>query len=163
MAATNYDQQTGRSSEESRPVNFTITEGSPLRLREAEPNDQIEQATEVVFPSIVEGDIASGESGEVVYVLPTGDKLPISDLYRLNLTSRASGIFELNFLNDVDLDLFIFRKNDKGTYDLLVASAKAGGASEVVSGQLLAGDYLIGVAARSGKGVYTLRLLSATP
>ncbi|NDD63328.1 MAG: hypothetical protein EBZ36_05030, partial [Acidobacteria bacterium] len=88
VAAINYDQQTGRSSEESKPINFTITEGSPLRLREAEPNNLIEQATEVIFPSIIEGDIASGEPGELIYVSAAGDKLPVSDLYRLNLTSR---------------------------------------------------------------------------
>jgi len=163
VTAINYDQQTGRSSEESRQVNFTITEGSPLRLREAEPNDRIDQATEVVFPSIIEGDIASGETGELIYTLPTGGKLPISDLYRLNLSQRISGTFELTFLDDADLDLFVFRKNDKGTYDLLDASAKSGGTAEVLNGVLVTGEYLIGVAARSGKGVYTLRLVSAVP
>ena len=162
VAAVNYDQQTGRLSDESKSVNFMITEGSPLRLRESEPNDRIEQATEVVLPSVIEGDIASGESGELIYVFPNGEKLPIADLYRLNITARVGATIELSFLNDADLDLFIYRKNDKGTFDSLVASARTGPLSEIVSGSLVSGEYLIGVAARSGKTVYTIRLLSGT-
>lgn len=160
VAAVNFDRQTGRSSDESKTINFTITEGSPLRLREAEPNDTIEQATEVVLPSQVEGDVSSGESGELVHVYPGGEKLPISDLYRFSISNRISAIIELLIYNEADLDLFIYRKNDKGTFDQFALSSRPGTATEGFSGQLLSGEYLIGVAARSGKSAYTIRLLT---
>ncbi len=163
VTATNYDPETGKSSEESRSVNLLITEGSPLRLREAEPNNTVSQATEVVFPSIVEGDIISGETGELVYTPVNGDKLPIADLYRFSATTRLEALLELSYLEG-DLELFIYRSNSQGRYELLATSAngggQTGGGTKSVSGTLLAGDYLIGVAARSGKAVYTLRLLN---
>ncbi len=164
ITATNYDPETGKSSEESKSVNLLITEGSPLRLREAEPNNAVSQATEVVFPSIIEGDITSGESGELVYAPANGDKLPIPDLYRFSAATRLEALIELSYLNEGDLELFIYRSDSQGRYELLATSANndnpTGGGTKSVSGTLLAGDYLIGVAARSGKAVYTLRLLN---
>ncbi|MFM8393671.1 MAG: IPT/TIG domain-containing protein, partial [Acidobacteriota bacterium] len=121
VAAINYDQETGKSSNESKQVTFQITEGTPLRLRETEPNNSINQATQIIFPSLIEGDIASGESGEIVYVAPNGEKLPISDLYRLNVTARVGALLDLSFINEADLDLFIYRKNTQGAYELLGA------------------------------------------
>ncbi len=162
VAAINYDQETGKLSNESKQVIFQITESTALRLRETEPNNTIEQATPVTIPSIIEGDIASGESGELVFAPAGGDKLPIADLYRLSVTSRVTVLIDLSFLNEADLDLILYRRNQQGGYDLLDSSSSTGGMTERLSGGLIQGEYLIGVAARKGKSVYTLRILDST-
>ena len=162
VAAINYDQETGKLSNESKQVIFQITESTALRLREIEPNNTIDQATPVTVPSIVEGDIASGESGELVFAPAGGDKLPIADLYRLSVTSRVTVLIDLSFLSEADLDLILYRRNQQGGYDLLDSSASTGGMTERLSGGLVQGEYLIGVAARKGKSVYTLRILDST-
>lgn len=159
VTATNYDPETGKSSDESRQITLLITEGTPLQLREAEPNNTIDQATRVILPSVIEGDISSEESGELIQTLSNGEKVAVTDLYRLSLGARVDAMIDLSFLNDADLDLFIYRQNAQGGFDLLVSSSKVGGEPESIRGTLVSGEYLIGVAARKSKSVYTLRLL----
>ena len=162
ITAINYDQETGKSSSESKQVTFQISANSALRLREVEPNNTIDQAMPVAIQSLVEGDVISGETGELVFALTNGEKLPIPDLFRLNVAVRTGLLIDLSFFNDADLDLIVYRKNTQGGFEVLASSTRTGVAAESISGTLIPGEYLIGVAARSGKSVYTLRILDSS-
>lgn len=158
VTATNYDVASGLASAESTPVQLTITEGTPLRLVEVEPNDTIDRAMDVVIPSIIEGDATEGEPGEIIWRLQDGTSVVIPDLYRFTLATRSTVSINLAFVPGTDLDLFVFRKNESGQYDLVALTAKRAGETESLSGTLLPGEYLVGVGVWRGAVPYTLTL-----
>jgi hypothetical protein len=162
VTVTNYDLETDTPGLESQFSNFGITEGTPLRLREAEPNDTVGQASELIFPSILEGDITKGEPGEIIHRYPNGDLLPLADVYRISVMQRISGVIELSWLPGADLDLILLRKNSQGIYEPVTVIGKRSGESESISGTLTTGEYIIGIGAWSGRSVYTLSLQTTT-
>lgn len=158
ITVVNFDIETGLVSSESAPFNFTITAGSSVRFDEQEPNDSPDLATEVFFPSAIEGKIAKGDPGSLTINFQDGTSEVLSDLFLLILDQETTGTITLTFTQGNDLDLFILKENAMGEYDVVASSTMIEGNAEVLAGALPAGTYLIGIGAFSGSSDYVLTL-----
>jgi uncharacterized protein (TIGR03437 family) len=159
ITAINIDLESGLISNESAPVNFTVTVGSLRVLDEDEPNDGPDTATQVFFPSIVIGDAELNDPSGFTVTFTGGATEKVHDLFSLSLAQttdlRLDLIFEVG-----DLDLFLMREtpNNDGTYTVLSFVTTRGAVPESITRSLPAGDYLIGVASVGAKSDYLLNI-----
>ncbi|HZS03386.1 MAG TPA: IPT/TIG domain-containing protein [Blastocatellia bacterium] len=159
ITALTVDIESGLLSGESAPVNFTITVGSLRVVDEDEPNDSPDTATDVPFPSIVEGDADSTDPGDLIITLNGGATEKVQDLFEVSLTQTTDLQLILNFNQGSDLDLFLLKAkpNSDGTYTVLSSAVNRTGVTETIfSSGLPAGDYLIGVACVGAQTFYQL-------
>src|SRR5262249_39634405 len=158
ITTVTFDLESGLISDESAPfTNFSITLGSLRRIDEDEPNDGIETATEVSLQTIVDGQAAKDDPGDLV-VLVDNTTETLVDLFHLTLSTPTQFTLTLTFNQTADLDLFLLRQNATGDFDIIASSTKIQGTMEQFGTPPLVGDYYIAVGAFSGSSPYTLEL-----
>ncbi|MGH9848012.1 MAG: hypothetical protein ACREEM_55720, partial [Blastocatellia bacterium] len=81
----------------------------------------------------------------------------------LELDKTTAVAFTLNLTLPADLDLFVLREDDDGGYDIIGSSTRKNSAIESLTGNLLAGHYLIAIGAFSGSSRYSLALAQGAP
>lgn len=158
ISVANYDLESGLTGSESRPLPFSITQGSTIRLDEQEPNDSPAQATRATIPGSFEGRIAKGDPGSLSVDLDNGSRTTLSDLFRLEVTGFVRSSILLTFSNTANLDLFLLQETEPGFYEVVASSTAISGNSESLIGLIPPGNYLIGIGAASGSGSYVLTL-----
>ena len=159
VTAMTLDVESGLISEESGPVSFQVSVGSLPLLDEDEPNDSPDLATVVDLPSIVEGEAAEDDEGDLTIEFDSGATETLHDLFRLTLDRQANLSLALGFAGQgADLDLFVLRAEPRpdGSYDILGSSVAETGQSEQILKSLPAGEYLIAVGAYRGASPYLL-------
>ena len=157
IVAVAFDVESGLQSEESNPVNFTLTAASLRRIAEDEPNNTPRNATNAYLQSIVDGKAAKTDAAEYIDS-KTSVRLP--DLFLLSLKTSTTLQLALEFAQGSDLDLFVYTVNSKGVASLIGSSTKRQGVTEGLGGTLPAGDYYIAIGAASGSSRYTLTILN---
>lgn len=163
ITVATFDLETGLISEESNTTSFNITVGSLRHVDEEEPNDSPELATTVSIPVIVDGHAAKGDPGDLAIQFNDGSTEVLHDLFSLSLSGATSLTFTLSFAQTADLDLFVLRDNNDGSFDVIAISANTSGTTEQLSGSLPAGNYLIAVGAFTGSSAYALTLQEGVP
>jgi uncharacterized protein (TIGR03437 family) len=158
ITTVTFDIETGFISDESAPVNFTITVGSLLRFDEDEPNDSFATATKVFLQSIIDGSTAEDDPFDIIIVFSDGTIVPIPDLFLLSLDQTTPVTFTLNFNQTADLDIYVLREREDGEYDPVDGSFARQGISERLSLNLEPGNYIIAVGAFIGSSQYALTL-----
>ncbi len=157
ITALTFDLESGLLSDESAPVNFTITQGSLFKIDEEEPNDSVDTATVVTPPVIVTGSAAKTDTHDLIINFTDGTSEPLPDLFYLSLTKQTNMAFSLKFNQTADLDLFVFEIDVNGEVGKILKSSRGTGTtSEDVTIILPAGDYIIAVGAFSGNSNYAL-------
>lgn len=158
ITAVNFDLETGLVSEESAPVNFTITVGSLRRIDEDEPNDSPETATTVALPIAVDGQAARTDPGELIIRFNNGSTVRLQDLFALTLDRDTVITISLTFTQTADLDLFVLERGSDGLYRVVASSTNNTGTTERLFGTLRAGEFLIAIGAFNGASRYSLEL-----
>ena len=158
-----FDLETGFVSDESNAVNFNLTAGSLRRIDEDEPNDSPDTATEVFLPTVVDGQAAKGDPGDLFVRFPDGTTETLVDLFLLSLDATTQITFTLTLSLPADLDLFVLRENQDGVLEIIASSIREQSAIEQLSGTLPAGEYFIAVGAFSGSSRYALELRQGLP
>ena len=157
-----FDLENGLVSDESNPVNFSITAGSLLHVAEDEPNDSFELATKVSLQNIVDGRASKDDTSEFIAMLDNGDEVPLVDFFQLTLDKPTQITFTLTMAQTADLDLFVLRETSPGVFEGDYSAIRRPGATERLGGPevliLPAGDWFIAVGAFSGSGQYALEL-----
>lgn len=158
ITVATFDLETGSFSDESNPVDFAITAGSLRHVDEDEPNDTLETATEVPFPSVVDGDVDVNDPAGIVIRFNDGTFEPLNDLFVLTLDKSTALTMTLNFTLGGDLDLFVLQQGVDGGFSVLASSTQANTIIEQLAGTLPAGKYIIAVGAYAGFSPYSLTL-----
>jgi uncharacterized protein (TIGR03437 family) len=158
ITTVTFDLENGAISDESNAVNFTITSGSLRRIGEGEPNDSPDTATEVSLQTIVTGQAAKGDPGDLAVRFPDGTSENLVDLFLLEINSATQLTLTLTFANTADLDLFVLEDNGNGSYTIVATSTRNQSTFEQLGGTLQAGRFLIAVGAFSGSSQYSLEL-----
>ncbi|MGH9767402.1 MAG: IPT/TIG domain-containing protein [Blastocatellia bacterium] len=153
-----FDLESGLISDESNPVNFSITVASLRRIDEDEPNDGIELATEVTLQTIVDGRAAKDDPGDFFVTFNDGTSETLVDLFLLSLDKPTTLTLTLTFNQSADLDLFVMREAANGEFEIVSGSTRKQGTIEQLGGSIPAGDYYIAVGAFSGTSSYALEL-----
>jgi len=164
ITVVTIDIESGLISEESLPLNFTITESTLRQIDEFEPNDTYDESTDVEPGTIVTGAIAKGDRGGVAIggiTIDFGDDTTedLCDLFYLLLDQPKTISFFLNFASTADLDLFILRYNAEGNLEIVDYSAGIDTTTEEITVDLPEDEYLIGVGAYEGSSSYTLTIV----
>jgi hypothetical protein len=158
-----FDLESGLVSDESNPVNFSITAGSLRRVDEDEPNDSFELATKVFLQTIVDGRAAKDDPSEIIIRLDNGEEVPLVDFFRITLDKPTQITFTLTMAQTADLDLFVLRPtSNPDEFEGDFSATRRAGAPERLGGPeeliLPAGDWFIAVGAFSGSSQYALEL-----
>jgi subtilisin family serine protease len=102
------------------PSNLTATDsGSVTRqgVTEQEPNNSLQSAQTIAFPTTVTGQISTSDEGPVQIVYSNAQSDVVEDLYKMTLGSATSMTIALTPSGDADLDLAIMTDLDgDGTY-----------------------------------------------
>ena len=162
ITAFNFDLETGFFSDESAPLNFTVTSASLRRVDEDEPNDSPRTATEVFLQTVVDGNAAKGDYGELVIRFNDGTAEILVDLFDFSVDIPTALTFTLNFTQTADLDLFVLQSNGRGGYDVIANSTNNQGVLERITGTVQPGKFLIAVGSFNGSSRYTLELRQGT-
>lgn len=160
-----FDLEAGLISNESAPVNFTITVGSIRVVTEDEPNDSPAAATIVPFPSLVLGDVDVTDPSGFTVTLGNGTTTEkVHDLFEFSVTQTTNVQITLSFdVGDLDLFLIKAQPNANGTYTILSSSVSRSNVAESIQASLPAGDYLIGVAGIGSLSNYLLDIEPQRP
>jgi uncharacterized protein (TIGR03437 family) len=160
ITAVTVDFDSGFFSNESAPVNFTITASSLPRFDEDEPNDTPELATFVELPSIVDGDASFEDLGDLRITFEDGSSERIMDLFFLTLDKTTNLSLDLQFTQGADFDLFLLKAepDNNGVFEIISLSAEITGTKETILESLPAGDYLIGIGVFEGNSTYSLTI-----
>jgi uncharacterized protein (TIGR03437 family) len=161
--AINFDLESGLNSDESNPAAFNITLSSIRRIDEDEPNDTVETATEVFLPLIVDGRASKDDPSELSIRFNDGTSENLPDLFALSLDQTTAVAITLNLTLPADLDLFVLRENADGSFSVIGSSTRTNSAVESLTGNLLAGEYLVAIGAFSGSSRYSLALAQGAP
>ncbi|MFN0110975.1 MAG: IPT/TIG domain-containing protein [Blastocatellia bacterium] len=151
-----FDLETGLFSDESAPVNFTVTATSLRLIDEDEPNNSPDTATELIFPVIVSGSASLNDPAEFVVQLTGGRTEKLHDMFYLKLDKDTPLTISLGFLLLGDLDLFLLQENANGDLAVVASSARGQTLLEQLSGTFKAGEYYIAVGAFTGGSGYLL-------
>ncbi len=163
ITAVTFDLETGFISDESNPVNFTITVGSLRRLDEDEPNDSPDTATEVFLQTVVDGRAAKGDPGDLFVTFNDGTTETLVDLFLLELSQTTQFTVTLTFAQGADLDLFVLEENDQGDFVIIGSSTRSQSTFEQLTGTLPASEYFIAVGAFNGSSRYSLAVQQGPP
>jgi uncharacterized protein (TIGR03437 family) len=163
ITTVTFDLESGAISDESNAVNFTITSGSLRRIGEGEPNDSPDTATEVSLQTVVTGQAAKGDPGDLVIRFPDGTSENLVDLFLFEIDQAAQLTLTLTFANTADLDLFVLEDNGDGSYTIVATSTRSQSTVEQLGGTLQAGRFLIAVGAFNGSSRYSLELRQGAP
>ncbi|MBN8722736.1 MAG: hypothetical protein J0M03_07395 [Acidobacteria bacterium] len=133
---------------------------------ESEPNDSKKQSQKLGAETIITGRIAASDPAKVFIDFGQGDRLPVQDLYRIDLKSPSSLYISLEAA-DVrsDIDVVLFSKGIKnGSISInsafvLNTGLTVTGSELIGTGLLQPGTYFIGVAAGVDSDQYTLTIL----
>ncbi|MGH9833375.1 MAG: IPT/TIG domain-containing protein [Blastocatellia bacterium] len=163
ITTVTFDLETGAISDESNAVNFTITSGSLRRIGEGEPNDSPDTATEVSLQTIVAGQAAQGDPGDLVIRFPDGTSENLVDLFLFEIDRATQLTLTLTFANTADLDLFVLQDDGNGSFTIIATSTRSQSTIEQLGGSLPAGRFLFAVGAFSGSSRYSLELRQGAP
>ncbi|MBP6822571.1 MAG: IPT/TIG domain-containing protein [Acidobacteria bacterium] len=156
ITVVNFDLENGLLSDESSPVNFSVTVSSLRHINEDEPNDSLETATELTIPIIVDGTVRFSDPADLIIPFNDGTAEKLHDLFFLDLANDTALTITLGFLPTGDLDLFILQEDADGNFVVVASSVRNQTIIEQLSGTLKAGQYIIAVGAFAGSSGYLL-------